>query len=252
MKFLIFDVEGKYAHFRKFYTNTSSLSYLVPSRTVVMGIVAAILGRERDSYYEELSSDNFYIAVQKLFKTYKIVQTVNYIKATGAKELMEPKEHTQVPIEILAGCESSANFNVGFRIFATHNDPRVYSELKSKLEQSNFEYPVYLGSAPFLASVKYRGEFEAENCKDEFVQVSTVIDTNLVESLVLTCAENLALVKDRMPCDFDSERYATNVKTYIHNENLSPVSIRLSNKAEGKVYKVKISQDNYNIYISLM
>ena len=43
-KILIFDIKGPMAHFRKFYTNSSSLSYLFPPRTVVAGIIAGILG----------------------------------------------------------------------------------------------------------------------------------------------------------------------------------------------------------------
>lgn len=94
MKFLVFDLKGKFAHFRKFYTNSSLLSYLVPPRTVIEGVVAAILGFERDSYYEELLAENLLIAVQKIERTYKIVQTVNYIKATSVNELKNPNTHT--------------------------------------------------------------------------------------------------------------------------------------------------------------
>lgn len=64
MKFLVFDLKGKFAHFRKFYTNSSSLSYLVPPRTVIEGMVAAILGFERDSYYDMFSAENLLVAVQ--------------------------------------------------------------------------------------------------------------------------------------------------------------------------------------------
>ena len=51
MDLLVFDISGKFAHFRKYYTNSSSLTYLVPPRTSIYGLIAGILGLERDSYY---------------------------------------------------------------------------------------------------------------------------------------------------------------------------------------------------------
>lgn len=61
-KVLIFDIKGPMAHFRKFYTNSSSLSYLVPPKTVVAGLIAGLLGLpserhtkdKEETYYENL------------------------------------------------------------------------------------------------------------------------------------------------------------------------------------------------------
>ncbi|MCB5267201.1 MAG: CRISPR-associated protein Cas5, partial [Candidatus Cloacimonetes bacterium] len=36
-------LSGNLAHFRKFYTNASSLSYTIPPRTAICGLVASIL-----------------------------------------------------------------------------------------------------------------------------------------------------------------------------------------------------------------
>ena len=65
MRGVIFDIESKYAHFRKVYTNSSSLTYSVPPRTTLEGIIAAILGYERDTYYKMLDSSSVNIAVKK-------------------------------------------------------------------------------------------------------------------------------------------------------------------------------------------
>lgn len=61
---IIFDIMGRNAHFRKFYTNSSSLSYLVPPRTVIAGLIAGLLGLpserftndEKETYYEKFKS----------------------------------------------------------------------------------------------------------------------------------------------------------------------------------------------------
>ena len=45
---LIFDIRGEYGHFRKYNTTTSPLTYSIPTRTAIAGILGAILGMERE------------------------------------------------------------------------------------------------------------------------------------------------------------------------------------------------------------
>ena len=47
-KVLVFEVYGKYAHFKKPYTTTSPLTYSIPSRTALTGIIGAIIGIEKN------------------------------------------------------------------------------------------------------------------------------------------------------------------------------------------------------------
>jgi len=44
MKVLVFDVSSDYAHFRQPYSTTSSLTYAIPPRTAIFGLIGAILG----------------------------------------------------------------------------------------------------------------------------------------------------------------------------------------------------------------
>ncbi len=79
-KTIVFDIKGEMAHFRAYYTNTSSLSYGFPPRTVVEGIIGAMLGFERDSYYDILSPKrcNISVSIKKPFR--KVIQSVNYVR----------------------------------------------------------------------------------------------------------------------------------------------------------------------------
>jgi len=72
-------LSGKFAHFRKFYTNASSLTYTIPPRTTICGILASILQIPRDEYYDLMSSDKLGIAISLKNNNYlKIFQTLNY------------------------------------------------------------------------------------------------------------------------------------------------------------------------------
>lgn len=155
-----------------------------------------------------------------------------------------------MPLEILAGHKGF----VGYRVFAMPKDEKIYSQLKSRLESGKSEFPIYFGSAPFAAKTEFVGEFEAYRWEDSKARIITVLDTELIKSLNLDLenASALALMKDRMPCDFDKDRFATKVKTYIHDENLNPIWVDLDSSAKDKVYFIKDLSNDKDLCISLM
>ncbi len=73
---VIFDLTGAFAMFRKFYTNSSSLSYPFPPRTTIAGLIAGLLGYERDSYSEDLGPEQCDIAVSVRVPVRRVMQTV--------------------------------------------------------------------------------------------------------------------------------------------------------------------------------
>ena len=63
---LVFDIWGEYAHFRKYYTTTSPLSYSLPTRTALTGLIGAITGFKKDEYLKHFTKDQAFIAVRLL------------------------------------------------------------------------------------------------------------------------------------------------------------------------------------------
>ena len=63
---LVFDLWGDYGHFRKIETTTSPLTYSIPTGTALSGLVSAILGYPRDSYYDLFSPNKIKFAVRIL------------------------------------------------------------------------------------------------------------------------------------------------------------------------------------------
>ena len=53
MKCLVFKVRGDYARFRKSYTTTSALTYLLIHPVAVRGLIGAMLGIDREKLYEK-------------------------------------------------------------------------------------------------------------------------------------------------------------------------------------------------------
>ena len=78
-KVVVFDIKSKLAHFRKINSNSSSLTYIVPPRTTILGIIAGILGRERDSYYTDKDFEEMKIGVEPICPHRVMTQTINYL-----------------------------------------------------------------------------------------------------------------------------------------------------------------------------
>jgi CRISPR-associated protein Cas5h len=90
---LTFNLYGKFAHFKKFYSNKSSLTYKLPPSTVIMGIIASILEEPRDSYYNWLNPKKSRIGVKILSSGYNHFECMNYLSNDEA--------HTQTRLELL-------------------------------------------------------------------------------------------------------------------------------------------------------
>ena len=92
------EISGTFAHFRKFYTNSSSLTYTIPPRTAVCGLLASICEMQRDSYYDVFSHENLGvgIAVTPGFMAKKTMQTLNYVNVESKNGLInDVSEHKQ-------------------------------------------------------------------------------------------------------------------------------------------------------------
>ncbi|WP_427338323.1 type I-B CRISPR-associated protein Cas5b [Caloranaerobacter sp. DY30410] len=223
---LIFDIEGYAAHFRKFYTNSSSLSYSVPPRTVLSGLIAAIMGLERDTYYDDFRRENIFIGVKKNKKTRKIMQTLNYMKITSSKHFQSPEEHTQIPFEIVLG----ENSYLSYRLYVSHLDKDFIDVLEKRIKEKRYYYSPYLGVVSFSCITRYVDRvIGSEEYSDNIVDISTVIPFNKIKDRGIKFNKTgLFIMKEKMPCEFTEDRNIKTVESYIYDENTNPLSVMLN------------------------
>lgn len=225
MDLLIVRVKGRFAHFRKFYTNSSSLSYSIPPRTTIAGLLAAIMGYERDSYYDIFSRENLNVAVKKENGIRKIMQTLNYIKATSPKNILEPSDHTQIPAEIITGDDG-----VCYKIYINHKDRNIMDELEYRIKNNKYVFAPYFGAAPFNCVFSYieRTDGEVVKCNEE-IYISTPIKSDCITEGSIDIFENdLKLLKERMPGEFLKNRTIGEASSYIYDENGHPLKLRVN------------------------
>src|SRR5215208_2738517 len=138
---VIFDLTGAFAMFRKFYTNSSSLSYPFPPRTTIAGLIAGLLGYERDSYSEDLGLERCDIAVSVRVPVRRVMQTVNYVM-TEAKSSVWAKNTggfdgsaggIQTPVEWVFPVLGESKLR--YRIYVHHQDPEFSKRLSRTLRE---------------------------------------------------------------------------------------------------------------------
>lgn len=241
-KVLIFDVKGPMAHFRKYYTNSSSLSYLFPPRTVVVGLTAGLLGLpseiytkgNEEPYYERFDGNRSLVAVSLRTTVRRMMQTVNYLATDGfpktPSKLLQKMigggiGHTQINLEILLPDDDD---NITYRIYFYHVDERIYNELKRRLEEQMFVFPPYMGITEFLASVEYIGEGRVSKNPKHGVELNTVCRLGDVE--LDFSGEDLQYLTEKMPTGFLNDRTPQQTGEYVL-------------EVKGRVMKVKLKED---------
>lgn len=220
MNTLVFDLKGSFAHFRKFYANSTSLSYEFPPRTALCGLIAGILGLERDSYYELFSENDAFIAVQILRPTKRISQTVNYMWAKSVKDLNGSNGPMQIPVEWVVREEGVGSGTLAYRVYFAHRDRSLQESVAAYVRRGRSCYPPYLGITEAVAAIEYVGEATAEEIPAirQPVEIATVCPIHLLQDITyLSFGDKRRLyMRDRIPCSFDARRKLSGITQVIY------------------------------------
>ena len=230
-KVLIFDLKGPFAHFRKYYTNSSSLSYSFPPRTTIIGLVAGLLGFERDSYYESFNDDKCMVAVSIRALIRKIMQTMNYTSTKSYsldKILAGGTNPTQIPLEVVCPVHDR---ELSYRIYFSHTDPEIYGGLRRRLEEELFVYPPYLGITEFIGEIDYinEGTISKPSKKDDLIDIRSVCRKNAIAINGLSFeidGDVLQYILEKMPSDFSKDRAVTRYNEYAFEKNNNELRIK--------------------------
>lgn len=226
---LVFDLIGKFAHFRKFYSNSSSLTYLFPPRTTLEGIIAAMLGYNRDEYYDSFAPSKCLITVSPKTRCRALMQTVNNLIVKLPSDLNGKQGRTQIPTEILV----PENFkdSLRYRIYFSHDDLNIMNMLENRIKLNKSFYPISLGSAQFLCHANFIdsvGNVSLTSERDqESVEISTPLlsDNLTIQSIVRAKNQSTKISMDIFPFHFGSGRTLGRNYRFIFERNFR--SIRL-------------------------
>jgi CRISPR-associated protein Cas5h len=239
---IVFDLTGYFAHFRKHFSTTSSLSYTFPPRTTLCGVVASILGYDRNEYYEEFSSENCGIGLQVMKPVRRLLQAVNYIMTDDEaisffkRTFRWRGEPAQIRLELITA-DGRIPSEVHYRVFFHHQDAQLMKHLEDKMRSRKSYYPPYLGTANNLTTLRYIGSMEAEFFQPGGdIYVSTVIPVSRIKSM--EPEKGLRIYREELvPADFFKDRTLKRMESYIYEEAGKPIKVRI----DGVAFKCKVN-----------
>jgi CRISPR-associated protein Cas5h len=156
-----FTVTGGWAHFRRVDANRTKLTYRLPPRTTVAGLCAAVLGRDRDSYYELFGEDvsAVGIGIDPAHPTRTVSLPTQSLKTAhnegirtveteaGNVRLPDPSHPRQrYAYEML--------IDPGYRIDVWLAEGEAHRALADRLSEGRSEYALSLGLSECLATVR--------------------------------------------------------------------------------------------------
>ncbi|NUM72203.1 MAG: type I-B CRISPR-associated protein Cas5 [Ignavibacteriaceae bacterium] len=174
MKIIIFDISGEYAHFRKFNTTSSPLTYMIPTRTALSGLLGAVSGLGREEYYQIFMREKAFFAVQILSPLKK--QGISFNLINTKEGMNRIKSRTQVKFEFVK--------DPLYRIFFSHADNDLADEIVRRISDRDYKFYPYLGLAQLAADLSLKGESEAvKKTAGEDTTVDIITAVNLKKCL---------------------------------------------------------------------
>ncbi len=177
---MVFDIEAQYGFFRIAETTRATISFPF-TRTSIIGVIGAILGYEKNTYWVDGNPlANAGIALELVNPIRHTALTVNYthtkdtISAGKINFLLPqgPGPHfrgfvTDVRLDLIQ--------EIHYLVYFQTSDGDLYSQVKQALKESQFIYPPYLGHANLLADIGFVGEFSINPIESLIAECDTVV-----------------------------------------------------------------------------
>ncbi len=202
-KYIVFDIWSFYGHFKKPYTTTSPLTYSIPTRTALIGMVAAILGLEKGSYAGMFNRDEACLGLSIINPVKKVRISENFINTKLS--MIKIHERTQIKIEFLK--------DPRYRVYFKHLDTKIHEGLKSLLEKHRCVYTPCMGLSENIANFDFIGEFDGKTVVDnkDWIHIKSVIPASMLRKDIIEFENDKEYFTEKIPVVMDNER---NVKEY--------------------------------------
>jgi len=162
---LSFRLSGPWGHFRRVEGNTVKTTYRIIPRTTVAGLLAAVLGIERNNYYQLFGPEVSAIAVEPLTELRTVNLPVNNLTtSTEGLKGVNTRGKVSVYYPDPTVDRQRTNYEVlvdpSYRVDVWLDNDKMYERLRTMLADGKSHYTPSLGLSEYLAEIKYLGEHE--------------------------------------------------------------------------------------------
>ncbi|CDM67166.1 type I-B CRISPR-associated protein Cas5b [Pyrinomonas methylaliphatogenes] len=233
----LFTIRGQFAHWRKWFTTTSALTYSFPPRTAVIGMVGAILGVPREK-------------VAEVFKASDTRTAVCPLRPIVKDRLAE--KWRQTPPRLVKGRFDPAKMDESFqenlevvrrpcyRIVFWHRNEALMENLKGRLQQKRWVYPPCLGIMGFLADVEWEDEDVAEEIEVDKADILSVLPLDEAMAKAIDLSESEVLLREeRVPNEVFSDRTFRHLYLAYVSREAKPLKVRTNEQDKLKAFRLR-------------
>lgn len=224
-------IRGPWGHFRRIEGNIVKQTYRIMPRTTVAGLFAAVLGIERDGYYDLFGPGNSAIAIEPVSEIRTINLPMNTLStAHGNLQSLNGRGKISVKLPDPTAARQQHNYEVlvepAYRVDLWLADETRYRDIRETLEAGKSHYVPSLGISEHLAELEYHGEFNVTpGPRNGTVEVDSAIP-EAVENVSLSPGTRCQVEESPsfMTTD-DGGRTTTDFTAYVYNPDAGPLSV---------------------------
>lgn len=223
---IVLDISGEFGHFRKPSTTSPAQTFGIPPRTTVAGMLAGMLGMERDSYYELFSRENSSIAVSLESSLRRLSVGVNILTTDGPNT----SPNSARPGRYITGHRQQTVFEIlcdpAYRIYVAVDDKTMMDQMEEMFAAGKSTYTLSLGLSEYLATYEYIGRCDvtAETGR------ATVRSAVPGEQIDMIPSPDASYVSERSPAFMKSRqeggRKADGSQTLTYDRNGGVIDLR--------------------------
>ena len=228
---LSFTVRGPWGHFRRIEGNIVKQTYRIVPRTTVAGLLAAVLGIERDGYYDVFAPDKSAVAIEPVRELRTVNMPMNTLStAAGNLQSLNGRGKVSVKLPDPTTLRQQHNYEVlvdpAYRIDVALADDQWYTKLREALAAGESHYVPSLGLSEHLAEIEYHGEFDIEDGPQTgTVDVDSAVP-DAVDDIVLDPGTRCQIEESPAFMEADSGgRTTTGFTNYSYNPDAEPLEV---------------------------
>lgn len=229
---LSISVSGPWGHFRRIEGNVVKQTYKIIPRTTVSGLLAAILGIERDGYYDIFAPDVSAIAVEPIGTLRTINMPMNTLSTADSNlKSLNGRGKISVKLPDPTSLRQQHNYEVlvepEYRIDIALADSDIYERLRRAFDNGTSQYVPSLGLSEHLAQIEYHGECSIEEGPDEEkIDIDSAVP-NAIEDVVLDTSTRCEVEESPAFMKADAGgRTTTRFTSYAYNPSGNPLTVK--------------------------
>jgi len=261
MEILSFDIKGKFAHFRKFHGNNTALSYSIPPRTTIIGLLASILGLEKDSYYKDLNDYNLKVGIRIINPIKKNFHRLNFLSIKTKADFRGSNGRVQTPFEVITGFDIKKDL-VCYRIYLAGGvSDYVFKNIKNNIlnEKQHHSFNLSLGIAGFNANIDNIKIYDAKEkvANQKSILLHSGVNSDQIEQLFFEDNDFSFnhIEEELMPADFEGGakgRHLAEMNRVLFATKPLPLQVKLTGKYYELNYENEIENIQFLEYVSVL